>query len=406
MHKCNITHRPEQKATEIFVVDDQQHMRDMIRTMLKNNWLGDVRSFDSAKLALGSMTVSLPPVDVVITDWSMPNMTGIELLVQIKSHRKLYATPVIMISDERTDDKVVYALEEGADGFLVKPFTESDLVKHVKWILATSRKQDPMQAKISEMRRLKLSGQYREALDLGYELMKIQRNRRVAVLVCECLYQVEDYDSAISIMSDADGEGNSSRESNLRGKIFMKMGQHAEALVALEEAVKMNPLNHGRKIDLAGAYFALGRDAEAEQLLNAISYANPTDMNLINIAELYIDRDDMDAAGKYLRRTVDPIKATVPTFNDYAIILRKAGRFEEADEIYRKCLRANPDSDVLHYNHALLHISAGKRTAAVESLNRALKLNPENEHAAEMLQRLNPSPATSDQQCPQNSPRS
>ena len=245
-----------------------------------------------------------------------------------------------------------------------------------------------------------MSEQYHEALELGYELLKIQRNRRVALLVCECLYLLEDYDSAMSAMSDSDEEGQSSQQYNLRGKIFMRLGQHAEALIALEEAVKMNPLNHDRKIDLAAAYFALGRDQEAEQLVNTISTANPTDMNLISLAELYTEREDLEAAGKFLKRTVDPIKETVPTFNNYAIMLRKAGRFEEAEDIYSKCLRANPDSDLLHYNYALLYISAGRRAAALESLNRALKLNPENKHALEMLERLNPVTAPSEENAP------
>lgn len=396
MYNCHIFARQDQRANELFVVDDQSHMREVIRGMLKSNWLGHVHCFECAKQALSAMTASEVPVDVVITDWSMPNMTGVELLIQIKSHRTLYATPVIMISDERTDAKVVYALEEGADDFLVKPFTESLLVQHVKSVLAASKRKDPIHEKISEMRRLKLSERYSEALELGYELLRIRHNRRVALLVCECLYQTEDYDAAMSIMSsDTEGEGESSQQTNLRGKIYMKMGQHAEALVALEEAAKMNPLNHDRKVDLAGAYFALGRDQDAEQIINTIVSASPTDMNLISIAELYLERNDIELAGKYLKRTIDPIKETVPTFNNYAIFLRKAGRFDEAADIYAKCLRANSDSDVLHYNMALLHIKTGKRAQAVESLKRAVKLNPENEHAREMLQRLGGTPVAS-----------
>ena len=378
----------EKKANEIVIVDDQPQMRDLIRVMLRNNRFGNVYSFESAKQALKWMASHRISVNLVVTDWHMPNMTGVELLIQVKSDPELFSIPVIMISDERTDDKVMYALEEGVDGFLVKPFSESVVVKHVKQVLEKSKQKDPLQEKIAEMRRLKLSKNYQEALDLGYEILKNKHNPRVALMTCECLYQMEDYDRAASIISDTDEEGKSSQQTNLRGKIYMKLGRHAEGLIALEEAVKMNPLNHDRKIDLAGAYFSLGKDKEAEKLIGAIVNVNPTDMNLVSIAELYLDRDNIEMAGKYLKQTVDPLKDTVPVFNNYAIALRRAGKFDEAADIYRKCLKTNPDSDVLYYNLALLYTKENKRPEAKEALTQALKLNPDNEYARDLLKRL------------------
>jgi two-component system, chemotaxis family, chemotaxis protein CheY len=378
----------EKKILEVVVVDDQSQMRDIIRVMLRNNRYGNVYCFESGKQALKFMAHRPVPINLVITDWHMPNMTGVELLMQIKSDPTLFSLPVIMISDEHTDEKVMYALEEGVDGFLVKPFSENVFINNVKQVLARAQTQDPLLEKIAEMRRLKLSKNYQEALELGYEILKIRHNPRAALMTCECLYQVEDYDRAISIMSDTDEENKTSQQTNLRGKIYMKLGRHAEGLVALEEAVKMNPLSHDRKVDLAGAYFSLGKDKEAEKIINAIANANPTDMNLVSIAELYLDRDDIEMAGKYLKQTVDPLKDSVPIFNNYAIALRKAGKFEEAADIYRKCLKTNPDSDVLYYNLALLYTKTNKRAEAKDTLTQALKLNPDNTYARDLLKRI------------------
>jgi tetratricopeptide (TPR) repeat protein len=334
--------------------------------------------------------VNTQSVDLVITDWNMPNMTGIELLKQIKSDPKLFSVPVMMISDERAADKVLYAVEEGTYGFLVKPFSENDLIKNVKLALAKGSSKNEMEQKIFEMRRLKLSKNYREALELGLEILKTSNNEKVALLTCECFYQIEEYDKAISMMADTDEKKQSSQHSNLLGKIHLGLGQYSQGILALEQAVKMNPLNHDRKLDLAGAYFATGRGEDAEKIIQGIVNSKPTDLILISIAQIYLDQDQMDKAGDYLKQTVDPIKESVHVFNNYAVALRRAHRMEDATDIYLKCLKIDPDSDVLHYNVAVLYTKSNKLREAKEAATNALRLNPDNQHARDLLQKINP----------------
>jgi two-component system chemotaxis response regulator CheY len=370
----------------LLVVDDLPQMRDMLRAMLKKNGYANLSMADSGKHALTFITSK--HIDLVMTDWTMPNMSGIELLKHIKGDPNLYRIPVLMISDERASDKVLYAVEEGADGFMVKPFSENDLIKNIKLALAKSASMGELNEKISEMQRLKLSKQYREALELGFEILKRGKNQRVALMTCECLYQVEEYDKAIGMIADTDEKSRSSQHSNLLGKIHLSLKHYDQGIVALEQAVKINPLNYERKIDLAGAYLAAGRKAEAEKVLVGILNARPTDLELVSIAQIYLDQDQMDKAGDCLKRTVDPIKETVPVFNNYAVALRRADRLEDATDIYLKCLRIDPNSDVLHYNLAVLYAKSGKFNEAKEAAANALKLNPDNEHTKDLLTKL------------------
>lgn len=381
--------REQKKAAEInlLVVDDQAQMRDMLRVMLKKNGYAGLGVAESGKQAL--RMISRHPVDLVITDWNMPNMTGIELLKHIKNDPKLFSIPVVILSDERTADKVLYAVEEGTDGFLFKPFSENDLIKKVNLALAKNTTTDELSQKIFEMRQLKLSKKYREALELGFEILKVSKNQRVALMTSECLYQVEEYDKAISMMADTEEESRSSQHSNLLGKIHLSLGQYGQGIVALEQAVKMNPLNQERKIDLAGAYFATGSTEEAEKVIQGIVSSHPTDLELIGIAQIYLDHGYLDKAGVYLKQTVDPIKDTVHVFNNYAVALRRADRLEEATDIYLKCLKIDPESDVLHYNVAVLYAKSGKMKEAKEALTNAVKLNPDNQYAKDLLQKIN-----------------
>jgi len=370
----------------LLAVDDLPQMRDMLRVMLKKNGYVNLTMAESGKHALKH--IALKPMDMVITDWNMPNMSGIELLKHIKGDPGLYTIPVMMISDERASDKVLYAVEEGADGFLVKPFSENDLIRNIKLVLAKSASTDAMKQKISEMRRLKLSKNYREALELGFEILKSAKNQSVALMTCECLYQVEEYDKAIAMIADTDEKSRSSKHTNLLGKIHLNLGQYEQGIIALEQAVKMNPLNYERKIDLAGAYFAAGRNEDGEKVIQGILSARPTDLELVSIAQIYLDQDQMDKAGDCLKRTVDPIKETVPVFNNYAVALRRADRLDDATDIYLKCLKIDPDSDVLHYNLAVLYAKSNKLKEAREAAESAMKLNPDNEYTKDLLKKL------------------
>jgi len=380
--------RPLRRSTDkhILVVDDQPAMRDMIRMMLRNNGYNHLQFADSGKAAL--RLIASHPKDLVVTDWNMPNMTGVELLKQIKSDPALFTLPVLMISDESDSEKVLFALEEGTEGFLVKPFSEIDLVKNMEMTLAKSVPKDEIDRLILEMRRLKLSKKYREALELGATILESRKSPKVITLVCECLYLLEEFDRAISMMADTDQKSRSSEQTNLLGKIHLSLGQYSQGIEALKVAVKMNPLNQDRKIDLAGAYFAAGKDEEAERVIQNVVNAKPTDLQLVSIAQLYLDRGAVDRAGEYLKQTVDPIRETVPVFNNYAVALRQADRLDDATEIYQKCLKIDPDSDVLHYNLAVLYAKSDRIQEAREAVANALKINPENNFAQDLLGKL------------------
>jgi tetratricopeptide (TPR) repeat protein len=168
----------------------------------------------------------------------------------------------------------------------------------------------------------------------------------------------------------------------------MNVGQYAQSILALEQAVNMNTLNNDLKIELASACFANDDIEEAERVIKSIMNNQPTDLNLVNIANIYLERGDIDKAGIYLKKTVDPIKETAQVFNKYAVALRQINRFEDAEDIYRKCLKIEPESDVLHYNLAILYTKTNQMEEAKKSLSEALRLNPENEHAGSLLSKL------------------
>lgn len=100
---------------DFLIVDDQDVVIQLMRSILRNNGYRKVYTAKDGKSALGILDKN--KVDFVITDWQMPNMTGIELLTKIRNHPKYHHLPVLMVTEEMSEEKVIYAVEEGVDGY-------------------------------------------------------------------------------------------------------------------------------------------------------------------------------------------------------------------------------------------------------------------------------------------------
>ncbi|KAF1005549.1 MAG: Chemotaxis protein CheY [Luteibacter sp.] len=108
---------------KILVVDDFSTMRRIVRNLLvelgfTNGLIQEAEDGNAALALLRSQSF-----DLVVTDWNMPNMTGIELLRAIRADAALKALPVLMVTAENNRDQIIAAAQSGVNGYVVKPFT-------------------------------------------------------------------------------------------------------------------------------------------------------------------------------------------------------------------------------------------------------------------------------------------
>ncbi|MEW9572798.1 chemotaxis response regulator CheY [Rhodanobacter sp. Si-c] len=111
------------KNMKILVVDDFSTMRRIVRNLLvelgfTNTLIQEADDGESALTMLRSQ-----PFDLVVTDWNMPNMTGIDLLRAIRAEAALKGMPVLMVTAENNRDQIIAAAQAGVNGYIVKPFT-------------------------------------------------------------------------------------------------------------------------------------------------------------------------------------------------------------------------------------------------------------------------------------------
>jgi len=113
------------KNLKILVVDDFSTMRRIVRNLLKELGYTNVDEAEDGVVALQKLKGS--NFQFVVTDWNMPNMTGIELLKAIRADVALKPLPVLMITAEAKKENIVEAAQNGASGYIVKPFTAATL---------------------------------------------------------------------------------------------------------------------------------------------------------------------------------------------------------------------------------------------------------------------------------------
>ena len=115
------------------VVDDSQIMRRIIVSVLKKAGVDDVVEVTNGQEAV-DLLAQPNDVGLVLLDWNMPVMTGIEALTKIRTTNK--ALPVVMVTTESEKEKVVEAIKAGANDYLLKPFNPQDvqdkLAKHIE----------------------------------------------------------------------------------------------------------------------------------------------------------------------------------------------------------------------------------------------------------------------------------
>ncbi len=122
----------------ILIVDDHEPMRKIIKNILRQAGLEDLDESPDGKDAI--MKLKEKSFDLVLLDWNMPGMNGLEVLKTMKSDQRLKDVPVIMVTAESSREKIIEAINFGVSDYIVKPFTGEVLKKKIESVTSRSKK--------------------------------------------------------------------------------------------------------------------------------------------------------------------------------------------------------------------------------------------------------------------------
>ncbi len=121
------------KNMRILVVDDLQTMRRIVMNLMRQ--LGFTKMIEAADGELAWEVLENDNIDLIVSDWNMPNMTGMELLKKVRASEEYKNIPFIMVTAEGKKETVIAAVQAGVNNYIVKPFNAATLKEKLKRVI-------------------------------------------------------------------------------------------------------------------------------------------------------------------------------------------------------------------------------------------------------------------------------
>lgn len=120
--------------SRILIVDDMLTMRKIVKKNLTEFGFSDIQEAADGNLAWAALQASNPPIQLIISDWNMPNCSGLELLKKVRADAKYAKVPFLMLTAEAEAHQVKEALAAGVSNYVIKPFTPDALKQKIKLV--------------------------------------------------------------------------------------------------------------------------------------------------------------------------------------------------------------------------------------------------------------------------------
>ncbi|MCD6281795.1 MAG: chemotaxis response regulator CheY [Deltaproteobacteria bacterium] len=120
------------KDIKVLVVDDFSTMRRIVKNILRQLGFNNIVEADDGTTGLG--VLQKEKIDLIISDWNMPKMTGLDLLKAVKSDDALKDIPFLMVTAEAQQENIIEAVKAGVSNYIVKPFTAETLGKKIEQV--------------------------------------------------------------------------------------------------------------------------------------------------------------------------------------------------------------------------------------------------------------------------------
>lgn len=129
----------------VLVVDDASFIRDLVKKGLRDHFPG-IQIDEAINGRKAQQMLARQPVDLILCDWEMPELSGLELLTWCREQEALKSTPFIMVTSRGDKENVVQAIQAGVSDYIGKPFSNDQLVTKVRKALHRAGKLDALAA--------------------------------------------------------------------------------------------------------------------------------------------------------------------------------------------------------------------------------------------------------------------
>lgn len=382
--------RFEKKSFAILVVEDNTVIRNMLLSALAS--LGYRNVFPAFDGKEGWDIIEQEKIDLIISDYYMPRLNGLQLLSKVRSSNQYWSIPFIMLTSEARKSMVIYSTEEEIDAYIVKPVSPDSLGKYVDEVLKNRYAPNDFYKAVNAGKIKLRMGKKEQALESFMQATNINPAKSTPYFYLgEILEGFNKDDEALENYRKCDDASNSLYVRAFDGlaRIFIKKQDYASAAQVLKKAVEVSPAQVDRALILVKCCREVG---DLEGVRKYLSIASEMAQNNVatieKVARIYFDLGQYDEAETILRQGYDQSSRELKVFNQFGLMAKEKGEHEKSKKYYQEALKISPHNDIVNYNYAVLFIEMKEYQAAKAHIKRALLNNPDFKEGKELLDKL------------------
>ncbi len=371
----------------ILAVDDQQVIRMMLKNFLSQLGVGQaqIKSADDGDAALKVVEELQGSVGFILLDWNMPRIPGIEVLRTIRANPATRKTPILMVTAETKEEQILQALEEGINGYLIKPFIASDLGEKMTNILNPQKYTKFIETAESLIE----DGEYEKATTILEKVLASKQNSASARMLMGLANKHLGNDVEAKKWYEEAVEKNPKflKALNSLSEFLMEKGDMDNALRIMTQADQMSPLVANRKVNIGKINLELGDEKKAIEAFSNAAVLDPKTAE--EIANTCLEKGNTEMAYKYLNQLVEArmkqgdlteeeIMDYIDRYNHTGIEFRQKGQWQKAIDAYMSALKIDPANAAVHYNIGKAYVQGKNKIKAAQYYKKAISINEES----------------------------
>ena len=336
------------------------------------------------------------PVDLLITNWRMRPMSGLQLIERVRSHPRLGGLPVLVIRDRQDTHIEEQAERLQVTGYLYTPLEAGAVRQAVEAALEplVDPEEEAFLAAMAQGREHTRRRRWEEAAAAYRSALEVREHEDAYMGLARSLAAAGDRGGARqAFMQALRHDPRNLLAFDGLAELYLEEGQHQEAAKVLSGALKMAQREGSDPVTQADLLYRLGEVAlclkdvsGATEHFDRASRLLGEDIKFqIRLGDRLAEEGCYAEAVEFYRRALELDPSLAHTANRLGMAYRRQGRYGRALSLYQRALVFHPQDEHLHYNIARVYWELGRWRPAAQILVRALKLNPEFGEARRLL---------------------
>lgn len=375
------------KHMTVLVVDDVPLTCKLVKKLMKNLGFGEIFHFaNNGQQALRILNEE--KIDLVLMDYNMPEMNGVEALARIRENRRLRDIPVIMITAQALSDYVAEVGESDIDAYILKPINIKVLEQKVLAVIDQANNPPPMVCHLKKAKQHEDEGNLLNAVEEARRAM--QANPNVTRPIRELGYyylQMGQYNAAEKwLLKAAKSNPLDVFSFHHLGELYMKKNNFNKAEYYFDNAMKISPRHLSRCIHFGKTLVRMKRFEKAKMVFDAaLNLPDSTTELREEIADFCLSRGAHEYAIKLLEKSLNKEPQRPGLLQKMALAMEKLGDISQAIPFLARASNLDRDNDDIKIKLATYYLALNKPFMAEVPLKTILKSNPGHQSARDLL---------------------